>query len=128
VTLAAADMDESRQLIAHTEQVVQALKAYPTTRPAESRALPSNPFRSGEVAGHVKDQAEQERADTLAAAQALTLQSVMKSEVAPVCMVNNMLLREQQQVNGFTVDQIKSDAVIVHRGPYRFELRMLHEH
>jgi hypothetical protein len=40
------------------------------------------------------------------------------------CMVNNTLYTEGQQVDGFTIEKIAPDSVIVRNGSYRFELRM----
>lgn len=54
----------------------------------------------------------------------LNLQSVLHSKVAPACLINNMLLRENQQVNGFTIDRINPNSVVVHRGVYRFEVKL----
>jgi hypothetical protein len=125
LTFAVGDIDEDRELMQHTEQVVQTIKSFPTTRPAETEPLKINPFKASRAPSISPDRVQQERADTMAAAQTMTLQSVMHSDLAPVCLINNVLLRERQQVNGFTVDEIHPDSVIIHRGIYRFELRLL---
>ena len=39
-------------------------------------------------------------------------------------MINNALYTEGQQVEGFTIEQIGTKAVIVRSGVYRFELTM----
>jgi hypothetical protein len=125
LTFGAGDINEYRLLMLRTEQIVQTFKAVPTTRPVEAVALKINPFQEIRAVDPPADQATQERTETVTAAQLLTLRSVMRSQLAPVCLINNVLLREKQQLNGFTVDKINSNAVFIHRGIYRFELRLL---
>jgi hypothetical protein len=126
MTFGSTDINEYQQLMQHTEQVVDTIKSPPTTRPAETPGLKINPFKASRAPIISVNAAEQERAEAIADARAMTLQSVMQSELAPVCLINNELLRENQELNGFTIDQIRSNSVIIHRGPYRFELRLVH--
>jgi hypothetical protein len=129
--LAVTDIDDYQKLMQHTQQVVDRIKslssvhAVPATRPVQYQTLKINPFKVSRATSPFADQAAQERAATVVAAQEMMLQSVMHSELAHVCMINNVLLRENQQLNGFTIDKISSDSVIIHRGIYRFELRLL---
>ena len=128
LTFAAVDIDDYQQLMQHTQQIVDTIKslpASPTTRPVHYQALKINPFKVSRASGIFLDQVEQERVETTGAAQEMTLQSIMHSDLAHVCLINNVLLREHQQLNGFTIDQINSNSVIIHRGIYRFELRLL---
>ena len=39
-------------------------------------------------------------------------------------MINNAMYQEGQDVEGFTIEQIAPQAVVVRNGLYRFELRM----
>jgi hypothetical protein len=127
----AGDIKAARDLMRHTEQVVETFKTYPSTNQVPLGNLKVNPFQQ-QTANQVdlsQEQAKarkaQERADAVAAAQQLQLQSVLHSKVAPACLMNNTLLREKQSVNGFIVERINPKSVIVHRGIYRFEVRLM---
>ena len=39
-------------------------------------------------------------------------------------MINNMMVTENQQIEGFVVEKINPHSVIVKQGEYRFELHM----
>jgi hypothetical protein len=127
----AGDMKAARELMQHTEQVVQTFKTYPSVNQVPLDNLKVNPFqehagvKGAESDEEAKARKAQERAEALAAAQQLQLQSVLHSKVAPACLMNNTLLRERQSVNGFVVERINPKSVIVHRGIYRFEVRLL---
>jgi hypothetical protein len=127
----AGDMKAARELMRHTEQVVQTFKTYPSVNQVPLDNLKVNPFqehagvKGAESDEEAKARKAQERAEALAAAQQLQLQSVLHSKVAPACLMNNTLLRERQSVNGFVVERINPKSVIVHRGIYRFEVRLL---
>ena len=127
----AGDIKQARELMRHTEQVVETFKTYPSVNQVPLGNLKVNPFQqhSGQHGDLSEEEAkarkQQERADALAAAQQLQLQSVLHSKVAPACLMNNTLLREKQAVNGFVVEQIKPKSVIVHRGIYRFEVKLM---
>jgi len=127
----AGDIKAARELMRHTEQVVETFKNYPSVNQVPLANLKTNPFQQS-TGGRVdvseeeaKAKKAQERADAFTAAQALQLQSVLHSKIAPACLLNNTLLREKQEVNGFVVDRINPKSVIVHRGVYRFEVRLL---
>jgi hypothetical protein len=127
----AGDMQAARDLMRHTEQVVQTFKTYPSVNQVPLDNLKVNPFqehagvKGAESDEEAKARKAQERAEAMAAAQQLQLQSVLHSKVAPACLMNNTLLRERQAVNGFVVERINPKSVIVHRGIYRFEVRLL---
>jgi hypothetical protein len=127
----AGDIKAARELMRHTEQVVETFKNYPSVNQVPLANLKTNPFQQS-ATGHAdlseeeaKAKKAQERADAFTAAQALQLQSVLHSKIAPACLLNNTLLREKQEVNGFVVERINPKSVIVHRGVYRFEVRLL---
>lgn len=127
----AGDMKAARELMRHTEQVVQTFKTYPSVNQVPLEALKVNPFqqhagaKGAETGDEIKARKALERAEAMAAAQTLQLQSVLHSKIAPACLMNNTLLRERQAVNGFVVERINTKSVIVHRGIYRFEVRLL---
>ncbi|MDB5297396.1 MAG: hypothetical protein JWO31_3379, partial [Phycisphaerales bacterium] len=58
-----------------------------------------------------------------AAAHGLKLQSVLVGS-RRAALVNNVLVQEGGEVDGFTVEKISPGAVVVRSGVYRFELRM----
>jgi hypothetical protein len=123
--------DAMRKMLLDTEEKVRWFRSYPGDN---QRPLTANPFRMTplEDAGkpaqpddeRAKRQREEERVAVLKAVNALQLQSVMHSEIKSSCMINNSLYTEGQQVEGFTIEKISPNAVIVRNGSYRFELRM----
>jgi hypothetical protein len=55
----------------------------------------------------------------------LNLQTIMARDgKRKMCMINNKLLRTGEQVDGFTIEDISTDAVTVKRGEMRFELKL----
>ena len=93
--------------------------------------MKTNPFRyaapkdSSETEGEAasKKRREDERVAMLKAVQGLQLQSVMRGAHA-ACMINNTLYQEGQNVEGFTIEKINPQGIIVKNGVYRFELKM----
>jgi hypothetical protein len=122
--------DAMRKMLLDTEEKVRWFRSYPGDN---QRPLTANPFRMTPLDDgkapkvddeKAKKQREEERIAVLKAVNALQLQSVMHSEVKQSCMINNSLYLEGQQVEGFTIEKISPNAVIVRNGSYRFELRM----
>jgi hypothetical protein len=123
--------DAMRKMLLETEEKVRWFRSYPGDN---QRPLTANPFRMTPLddAGktprlddeRAKKQREEERIAVLKAVNALQLQSVMHSDARQSCMINNSLYLEGQQVEGFTIEKISPNAVIVRNGSYRFELRM----
>ena len=66
---------------------------------------------------------EEERAAALQAVQDLKLQSVLFGN-RRAAMLNNQMVAEGQTIEGFIVEKITADGVIVRMGVYRFELKM----
>jgi hypothetical protein len=96
--------------------------------------LATNPFRlhapeakarqnDDESAARSREQMLADKARIQREAGALELQSVLRGGYS-ACMINNNLCRLGDQVGNFTVDEIRARTVIVHQGPYRFELAM----
>lgn len=114
----------------NTEKIVQQFLNYPGARQVPLKQLAGNPFR--EVSADAPDAdseatkrlREQKQGDLLKEAQALRLQSIIHSDSARACLIDNTLYREGQVVGGFIIERINSDGVIVKSGMYRFELRM----
>lgn len=118
-------------LLKNTEKVVQKFLTYPSVTQVPLTELQTNPFRmsiaksgAAPTDAQEKKRKDEERQAAIKNVQALTLQSVIVSGDRKACMINNTMYREAQQVNGFTVESIKTGAVIVRSGAYRFELKM----
>jgi uncharacterized protein HemX len=118
-------------LLKNTEKVVQKFLTYPSVTQVPLTELQTNPFRMTMAKkdgppsdAQDKKRKEEERQAALKGVQTLQLQSVIVSGDRKACMINNTMYRESQQVNGFTVESIKTGAVVVRSGSYRFELKM----
>ena len=114
-----------------TEAVVQRFANYPSTTQVPLGELHTNPFHvwipqddapQTDVAS--KRRKEEERQAVIKRVQMLQLQSVMSGSAQRACMISNTFYREGQIVDGFTIEKISNNAVIVKQGTYRFELRM----
>jgi hypothetical protein len=120
------------QMLRNTQRVVEQFLNYPSMTQVPLSDLRTNPFRlkvaktGGEDPNSVAERRkrEEERVAALKAVQSLQLQSVMYSDARKACMINNVMYREGQQVDNFTVDKINATSVVVRAGLYRFELKM----
>ena len=121
-----------QKALQHTDNIVQEFRSYPARPQVPLAGLSTNPFRQSAIKGAVvetesanaaKRRREQERADVLKAAESLQLQSVLHGP-RNACLINNTLVEQGQQVEGFAIEQIGIDSVVVRKGIYRFELKM----
>jgi hypothetical protein len=123
---------QMQRMLRETEKVVQQFLAYPSVPQIPLTDLHTNPFRQLAAKGpgesvsdaEAKRRKEEERQAVLKAVQGLQLQSVMRSTAHTACMINNVMYREGQQIDGFTIEKINTNAVVVRNGTYRFELKM----
>ncbi len=128
-----ARMQSMERMLRQTEKVVEQFVNYPSVTQVPLTDLRTNPFHHVSSKPEVPDQTdeqarikrEEERVATLKAVQNLQLQSVIVSDARKACMINNGLLTEGQQVEGFVVERIAAGGVVVRSGPYRFELKMV---
>lgn len=123
------NIQQMEQMLRETERVVEQFRTYPSLAQRPLSDLRTNPFRfqdvdTGQDAELLKRKREEERAAALKAVSALSLQSIMHSGSHKACMINSQLYREGEQVEGFAIDRIDPDSVIVRRGAYRFALKM----
>ncbi|MGH7215013.1 MAG: general secretion pathway protein GspB [Tepidisphaeraceae bacterium] len=132
------DGQENRKMMENmlksTEKVVEQFTNYPSMAQVPLSDLKTNPFRHAieAPAGQApslseaaeKKRREEERVAMLKAVQELQLQSVLHGDARRACMINNTLYQEGQAVEGFAIEKISPNAVIVKQGSYRFELRM----
>jgi hypothetical protein len=121
-----------QKALQHTDAVVQEFRSYPSRHQVPLSELSTNPFRESaaksgvvetESEGAAKRRREQERADVTKSAQSLQLQSVLHGP-RNACLINNTLVEQGEQIEGFTVEQIGIESVVVCKGNYRFEVRM----
>ena len=66
----------------------------------------------------------EEKAAMLTAVRALQLQTVVLRSNRKACMINNTLYQEGETVDGFTIQTISNEGVVVKNGQYRFRLQM----
>jgi hypothetical protein len=124
-------------MLRNTQKVVQQFLTYPSMTQVPLSDLRTNPFRhknptpqaapadnSGASDMADKRRREEERLTIRKAADGLQVQSIMYSDSRKACMINNTLFREGQGVEGFILEKINPNSVIVKNGPYRFELSL----
>jgi hypothetical protein len=123
-----------RDLLRNTEKVVQQFLNYPSTTQIGLDDLKTNPFRfappkkdDDEVARKKKEEEQarlqKEKTAIAAAVGQLKLQSIISGS-RPTCMIGNQVYAEGQEVDGFTIEKIRPNGVVVKKATYRFELRM----
>ncbi|HWE92863.1 MAG TPA: hypothetical protein VG269_02710 [Tepidisphaeraceae bacterium] len=122
-----------KQTLKDTEKVVLEFRSHTGKPQVPVEDLKTNPFReSVPVAKPATDDQneamskrryEEERQAALRTAQTLQLQSVLLGS-RRACMINNTLYQEGQEVEGFTIEKVSPSTVLVHKGMFRFELRM----
>jgi hypothetical protein len=127
-------MQLMRQTLQSTDKVVQRFRQYPTQTQVPLASLRTNPFRAelpskdirpeDEQSASAKRRREEERQAALAAVAGLRVQSIVYGGRQPAVLINSRMVREGQTVEGFTIDEVKPNAVIVRQGVYRFELTM----
>jgi len=121
---------QMERMLRDTQKVVDQFLTYPSVTQIPLTALQTNPFRQIEDKGPdasvseaaAKKKKEEERLAIKTAADALQLQLVMMGAKSS-CMINNSVYREGQVVEGFTVEKINANSVIVRNGTYKFELK-----
>ena len=115
-----------RQLLKDTEKAVQQFQQQPAKTQVPLDQLKTNPFRAetGEVSDAVgKAQEKRKKEDLLKEVQTLRVQSIMSGN-RKAAMINNALLTEGESVQGFEIEKITADAVIVRKDGSRFALKM----
>jgi hypothetical protein len=120
-----------RRLLDGTAHIVQQFKS-PQVAQVPLDELKSNPFHMASAKppiGHDADELarkkkEEQRMAALKSVQSLRLQTVVVHADHKACMINNTLYQEGDTVDGFILEHINSNSVIVKNGAFRFELRM----
>jgi hypothetical protein len=120
-----------RKLLDGTANIVQQFKS-PQVAQVPLDNLKSNPFHMASAKPPTGEDAEalarkkkdEQRLAALKAVQSLRLQTVVVHSDHKACMINNTLYQEGDTVDGFVLEHINSNSVIVKNGAFRFELRM----
>jgi hypothetical protein len=120
--------ERMRQLLKDTEKAVQQFQQQPGKTQVPLDELKTNPFRT-EFAAAKNEEAEkaveQKRKDELrTAAATLKVQTIMSGGKRKAAMINGSLKAEGEEVNGFEVEKINTDSVIVRKDGSRFALKM----
>jgi hypothetical protein len=127
-----ANVNKMKDLLENTEKAVEQFKASPGKKQVPLDDLQTNPFRiAGSAdpnnpdenldAATAKKREEAARAAALKAAQGLKLTLVLSGRQKS-CMINNAVYREGEQVDGFTVEAINADSVIVRLDQTKFKI------
>ncbi|HEX4125230.1 MAG TPA: hypothetical protein VHY37_10930 [Tepidisphaeraceae bacterium] len=122
-----------RAALGQTGGMLHALLDDSLARQIPLAALRCNPFREPEPsapAGRVTpttapaapQQQEAQRAAMLQAVEAMQLQSISAAGSHPSCMINDVLYIEGGIINGFVIEQINPQSVVIRNGLYNFEL------
>jgi hypothetical protein len=91
------------------------------TNPFQMEIASENPATADD--GAMRRRREEERAAAVASVKSIKLQSVVFG-AQRAALINNKLVQEGGEIDGFTVEKITADSVIVRSGVYRFELKM----
>jgi hypothetical protein len=126
-------MQLMRQMLQNTDKVVQQFRAYPSQTQVPLARLHTNPFRllppkaqarpENESESAMRRRREEERQAAVTAVAGLRLQSVLLGS-HPACMIGGKMYQQGQEVDGFVVEQINPQSIIVRSGVYRFEVGM----
>jgi len=124
-----SNLKNMEQMLQNTQKIVQQFLAYPSVNQIPLNQLQTNPFRltaskDGESSSEAEARKKQdeEKVSIRRAAEALQIQSIMFG-ARKACMINNTMYTEGQQVEGFTVEKINPNSVIVKNSGYRFEIK-----
>jgi len=126
------NVSKMKDLLKNTEKAVEQFRAAPAKTQVPLENLQTNPFRiaaatpdgtPGEDEAAAKKKAEEARAATLKAAQALNLQFIVVGKKKS-CLINNGRYLEGQQVGEFTIESISANSVVISKDDARFELKM----
>jgi hypothetical protein len=120
-----------RKLLDGTANIVQQFKS-PQVAQVPLDDLKSNPFHMASAKAPTGEDAEalarkkkeEQRLAALKAVQLLRLQTVVVHSDHKACMINNTLYQEGDTVDGFVLEHINTNSVIVKNGAFRFALRM----
>ena len=121
-----------KQMLKETDKVVLRFRQSTAQSQIPLEMLRTNPFQmevatktpaASEENSASRRRREEERSAAIASVQSIKLQSVLFG-AQRAALINNKLVQEGGEIEGFTVEKITADSVIVRTGIYRFELKM----
>jgi hypothetical protein len=120
--------ERMRQLLKDTEKAVQQFQQQPAKTQVPIDQLKTNPFRT-EAAANKSEEAEKaaekkRKEELLAEVGTLKVQTIMSGGKRKAAMINGVLRTEGESLQGFEIEKIGPDSVIVKRGGSRFALKM----
>ncbi|HEX8340177.1 MAG TPA: general secretion pathway protein GspB [Tepidisphaeraceae bacterium] len=121
------NMAHMQAMLNDTEKVVDQFKQFPAAAQAPLEELQKNPF--SETQQTVKtaasyDARQSDRDAALEKARKLQLQSILFGQSQRSCMLGGKFYGEGDSFDGFEVQKINQNSVIVKHGGYRFELKL----
>jgi hypothetical protein len=122
-----AEIPAMRAALAKTVGIVRDFLIAPSAEQAPLASISHNPFftPAASIPSHAPSAADTKhatRADILQAVESLQLQSILRTDTRRDCMINNVIYNEGEVANGFTIEQINAQTVVIRNGLYRFEL------
>jgi len=119
-----------QQTFTDTESLVRQVQKDSTATQVSLSQLTTNPFQYArrklttdidEIADRQKK--EQQRLSALQAVQGLHLQSVVSNSTRRACMIDGSFFTEGQTAEGFLVERIDNNSIILRQGDSRFQIR-----
>lgn len=125
------NLSAMRDLLKNTEKVIQQFAEYPSMTQVAVEDLKTNPFRmlapqpaADDSAAAAARRLEEEKKKVMAELPSLQLQSIIHSGSVATCMISNRMLKEGDEINGFVIEKVNPDSVIVRKSRWRFSLSM----
>lgn len=121
-----------REMLKDTDKVVERFHQYPHKTQVPLASLRKNPFKAilqvsspvAESDAAARRRLEAERVEVTDAVRKLNLQSIMAGGATKACMINGKLYQPGQQVDGFAIEEVATDGVVVGKKGFRFKLSM----
>lgn len=121
-----------REMLKETDKVVERFHQYPTKTQIPLASLLKNPFQrvtrvaavvsESEVAA--KRRLDLERQEVAEAVKKLQLQSVMHGGTRQACMINGKFYPPGAEIDGFAIESITAEGVVVRKKGVAFKLTM----
>jgi hypothetical protein len=124
------DLAAMEQMLRNTEQVVRQFLAYPTMTQVPLKDLSTNPFRfkapepETPSAVDVRKQRDELRQRAIKSVSSLRVESIMTGGGGGTAIINGVVVRPGDSVEGFRIEEIKVASVVVRDENFRFELRL----
>lgn len=128
------DLAAIEQMLHNTEQVVKQFLTYPSMTQVPLADLHTNPFRFAAPAApdaetavlEAKKAREALRTKAMKSAQSLRVDSIMlgKSGTGGSAIINGIPVKAGGEVEGFTVEEVRQNSVVIHDANFRFELKL----